>query len=368
MKIYRVGGSVRDELLGRDYKDRDYVVFGASEPEFLQRFPGAKKVGGRACVHIFKGDEYTLADAEDIESDLMQRDLTINAVARDEKGRLIAHPLAFSDIRSRTLRVVSTANFFHDPLRVFRAARFAACLPDFRIHDSLPEAMQQVGEKGMLDNIAAERVGNETLRACAGDRPGNFLRLISGTACLAPWFRELAGAAKIPAGPAPSHDESLIDHLARVMDRMAGLPLGVWMALCHDLGKTGTDPAMWPRHYHHDRIGRETAMDLGWRLKLPRRFVVAGAAAARWHMAAGSYDRLRVSTKVSLLVQLHRLSLVDEMFALAMADKKPDFRSRARADLETLLSVKLPRKYFGLGARSGEILHQLRCEAMAGKG
>ncbi len=367
MKIYRVGGSVRDEFSGRDYKDNVYVVFGASEPEFLQRFPGAKKVGGRVCVYIVKGDEYTLADAADIESDLLQRDLTINAMARDEEGRLVAHPLALSDLQSKTLRPVSKANFFHDPLRVFRAARFAACMPDFRIHDSLPEAMLQVGEKGLLDNIAAERVGNETLRACAGERPGNFLRLISKTACMAPWFRELAGAAQIPAGPAPFHNESLIDHLSQVMDLLSGSTIGVWMALCHDLGKTGTDPAMWPHHHHHDRIGREAALDLGWRLKLPRRFIAAGAAAARRHMVVGNYDRLGVSTKVSLLVQLHKLSLVDEMFALAVADQKADFRSRAGADLEVLLAVKLPRKHCGQGARSGEILHQLRCEAMAGK-
>lgn len=367
MEIYRVGGSVRDELSGRDYKDNDYVVFGASEHEFLERFQGAKKVGGRACVYIVKGDEYTLAGAADIESDLLQRDLTINAMARDEKSRLIAHPLALSDLENKILRPVSTGNFFHDPLRVFRAARFAACMPDFRIHDSLPEAMEQVGKRGLLENIAAERVGNEVLRACGGARPGNFLHLISKTTCMTPWFRELADAAQIPAGPAPFHKESLIDHISRVMDRLSGSTLGVWMALCHDLGKTGTDPAMWPSHYHHDRIGRETALELGWRLKLPRRFTAAGSAAARWHMAAGNYDRLRVSTKVSLLVQLHKLSLVDKMFALAAADQKSDFRSLAKADLKTLLAVKLPLKYCGQGARSGEILHQLRCEAMAGK-
>ena len=368
MRIYRVGGSVRDKLSGRDYKDNDYVVFGASESEFLQRFPGAKKVGSRACVYIVKGDEYTLADTADIESDLLRRDLTINAMARDEKGRLIAHPLALFDLENKILRPVSIENFFHDPLRIFRAARFAACLPDFTIHDSLTEAMKQVGERGVLDKIAAERVGNETLRACAGDRPGNYLRLISRTACMTPWFKELADGARIPAGPAPFHNESLLDHLARAMDRMSGSTLGVWMALCHDLGKTGTDPAMLPRHHNHDRIGRKTALDLGWRLKLPRRFTAAGAAAASRHMTAGNYDNLRVSTKVDLLVQLDKLSLVDEMFTLAMADQKTDFRSRARADLKILLAVKLPRKHCGQGARSGKILHQLRCEALAGKG
>ena len=151
------------------------------------------------------------------------------------------------------------------------------------------------------------------------------------------------------------------------MDTLSGSSLGVWMALCHDLGKAGTDPALWPSHHHHDRIGREAALDLGRRLKLPRRFITAGAAGARWHMAAGNYNRLRVTTKVNLLLQLHKLSLVDEMFALSMADQKPNFRSDARADLEILLAVRLPRKHFGQGARSGEILHQLRCEAMAGK-
>lgn len=364
MKIFRVGGSVRDELLGRKTKDRDYVVFQATEDRFLQHFPGARKVGRKACVYIVGGDEYTLTEAPDITADLLQRDLTINAMARDDAGRLFSHPLALSDLEHKILRPVSEKNFHADPLRIFRAARFTAGLPDFRVHQSLLPVMQAVGQTGRLAGLAAERVGHETRRACHGRQPGNYLRLLSQTGCLSPWFAELQNAKTIPAGPKPVHDGSLLAHTVQVMDSLAGEALEVWMGLCHDLGKTVTPPGRWPHHHDHARAGQALAVAMGHRLKLPRRFILAGAIAARWHMTAGDYDHLRTGTVVHLLTTLHKSFLVEALFSLVAADKGIDFRLQARKDLQTILSVRLPEKHRNRGDRSGEILHHLRCEAI----
>ncbi|HKK33751.1 MAG TPA: tRNA nucleotidyltransferase, partial [Desulfomicrobiaceae bacterium] len=252
MKFYLVGGAVRDELLHRPVQDHDIVVFGADETTFMQRFPNAIKVGKRTGVYIVQGVEYTLSPARSIREDLETRDLTINAMARDNEGKIISRPQALDDLTRGILRPVAAANFVDDPLRAIRAARFAAWFPDFTVHPDLIRAMELVGRSNLLADVAAERVGNEVIKAGRGPRPGRFLELLTRTGLLAPWFLELHRADTVPAGPPPYHTGSLLDHIATVMNRAAPDPDLVWMALCHDLGKAGTDPGQWPRHHHHE--------------------------------------------------------------------------------------------------------------------
>jgi tRNA nucleotidyltransferase (CCA-adding enzyme) len=365
VKIYLVGGAVRDALMGRPVRDCDYVVLGASEADFLARFPGAKRLGHPRFVYIFHGDEYSLAEGMDLQTDLSRRDLTINALARDDSGVIYQHPGALADLNARVLRPVAEKNFFDDPLRVYRAARFAAMFPDFRVSAALTELMRAVAGSGALSGLAAERVGQEVLRACPASQPGRFLALLGNTGALSPWLAELESADTVPAGPAPYHDESLLAHVATVMNRLAGDPLQVWMGLCHDLGKTATDRRQWPSHHRHDRIGEPVADALGRRLKLSNRFIQAGRAAARYHMAAGDYDRLRPGTRVRLLTSLHRQGLAGPLFELVFADKSLDFRRQAAQDLQRMLAVSLPVEHRGDGRRSGMVLHQLRCRALA---
>jgi tRNA nucleotidyltransferase (CCA-adding enzyme) len=366
LNIYLVGGAVRDRLLGRPEQDKDFVVVGASEDEFLNHFPHAKKVGQRHPVYIVGRDEYVLSAASDIQADLLSRDLTINALAQDLGGRIFGHPQARSDLKQAVLRPISEQNFLNDPLRVFRAARLAACLPNFGIHPSLEQVMGSVGGKGGLEGVAAERVGNEVLKACACPQPGRFLTLLACTGTLAPWLDELLRAADIPAGPSAYHSGSLLDHLTEIMNRLAGSALGVWMGLCHDLGKTRTDPQQWPKHHGHDLAGEELALNLGNRLRLPSRYIRAGAVAARWHMVAGRYDQLRPGTKVDLLVMLHKCDLVQELFEVVRADKGRDQVARAQTDMRRILSVRLSGEYREIGPKAGEMLRHLRCRALSG--
>jgi tRNA nucleotidyltransferase (CCA-adding enzyme) len=304
-----------------------------------------------------------------VDEDLTARDFTINAMALDQDGELYTHPRALEDLGARMLRPCSEVSLSDDPLRVFRAARFFAQLPGFKPHPHLWPAMRRMAGSDALADIDAERVGAELRKALEGPRPGVFLRVLSETGCLRPWFDELAAAADIPAGPLPYHDESVLEHTAQVMDRLAGQSeLAVFMGLCHDLGKTLTPADRWPSHHGHDRLGESLAGRLARRLRLPSRMKIAGRAAARWHMIAARYANLRVGSRVDLLTRLHALKLAQEMFALVVADHGEESASlleRAQADLHAILSVRLPKAQRNQGAASGQRLRQLRCEALA---
>jgi tRNA nucleotidyltransferase (CCA-adding enzyme) len=140
------------------------------------------------------------------------------------------------------------------------------------------------------------------------------------------------------------------------------------MALCHDLGKTTTPRETWPRHLGHDTRGEDMALELGARLRLPGKFIRAGALACRLHMKAGRYMAMRPGSRVDLLDRLWREGLFDAMFSLAAADHQDGAALRlqtARRDLDAMLAVHLPESLQNLGAASGERLRLLRCLALA---
>ncbi len=369
MKIHLVGGAVRDLLLGRAVTDRDYLVTGAAPEEFLARHPGARKAGKAFPVYLYKGCEYAWPRGETVEDDLAGRDLTINALALGASpgcaGELRMHPKALSDLKHGILRPASATSLANDPVRAFRAARFAATLPDFSPHPSLLQQMRALDASGALAQIASERVCAETRKALAAPRPGRFLDLLHQGNCLSPWFEELASADAIPAGPPEYHDKSVLGHIRRVMDKLAGDDPAVWMGLCHDLGKTLTPESEWPHHHGHDTRGATLAARLGGRLGLPNRYIKAGELAAALHMKAARYEELRTGSKVDLLMTLHAHNLRERLFKLVAADHDHDYLEQSRRDLDALLAVHLPEKDRNQGAASGEKLRLLRCEVLA---
>lgn len=364
MRIYLVGGAVRDQLRGVEPVDLDYVAVGGDERELRGRVPGLTRVGQDIPVFVRGGAQYTLSEFATIEEDLGSRDLTVNALARSESGEVVAHAQALSDLRDKILRPVAAANFLADPLRAIRAARFAAVFPGFTVHPDLLRAMREVSTKA-LERVAAERVGQEVLKACAAPAPGNFLRILQVGDSLVPWLAEFYGAHLLPAGPPLFHEASVLEHTARVMDRCAGDALGCWMALCHDLGKTVTRRELLPHHHGHEEVGADMAEVLALRLRLPNRFRTAGRLAARWHMAAGRYADLRPSTRVRLLLELDKAGVIRSFFRLVAADQGGESLERALRELSVIKSVRLPEKHRDLGPRSADILLQLRCEALA---
>lgn len=362
MEIFKVGGSVRDKILGRKSSDNDYIIFGADEKELLKALPGIKKVGKKKPVYIFSGDEYIISDFKNIHEDLKSRDLTINALAEDSKGKIFSHENSISDIENKILRPVSQKNYIDDPARVIRAARFAAGFPDFKISQELFDTMKIIGEKNLLKDISPERISKEIIKAFSSPAPQKFIDLLSRTNCLYPWFQEFSPSHEIPAGPFKYHgSNSVLEHTMDIMEKLKGDPTLVWMGFCHDIGKNFTDKEILPVHHDHDSKGEIHAKNLGTRLRMPKKYINAGSTAAKLHMKAGKYQDLRPSTKVRLLLELNKKNILKEMFQLVKADKNINFYETAKRDLGLILKVKLPDNKKGMGKKSGEILFQLQC-------
>lgn len=210
MKIYLVGGAVRDQLLNKTVHEKDYVVVGASVEDMLAL--GFRQVGKDFPVflHPKTGEEYALARTErksaagytgfqvfaapevSLEQDLLRRDLTINAIAQDTEGNLIDPYHGLEDIRQRVLRHVSPA-FIEDPLRVLRVARFAARFAEdgFIVAAETLALLRQISASGELAYLAAERVWRETEKALATDSPHVYWQLLQAANALTPWFSEL---------------------------------------------------------------------------------------------------------------------------------------------------------------------------------
>ena len=207
MKVYLVGGAVRDELLGRRVSERDWVVVGATAAEMLAL--GYRQVGRDFPVflHPETQEEYALARTErktgpghqgfevhaepsvTLDEDLIRRDLTINAMARSSEGELIDPFSGAADLRARKLRHVSDA-FAEDPLRVFRVARFAAVLPSFQVADETQKLMASMAAAGALAELSAERVWAELVKAIAGAAPVRFVEVLRAVGALQPWLPE----------------------------------------------------------------------------------------------------------------------------------------------------------------------------------
>ena len=251
---------MRDLLLGRMPTELDFS-FSGSMDDFLAAHPDAVCVGKSVNVCLWHGRECMPLRGGTLASDLAARDLTINALALDSAGRLHMHPKAVDDLRNKMMRPASPTAFADDPTRIFRLARFASRWPDWRIAREAFEQMRAT-PKTLLAAIPAERVAKEMLKALALPRPARFFRVLAQGDCLSPWFEEHERARYIPAGPVKWHANSVLGHSLRLMDELAGDAMAVWMALCHDLGKIGTDPALLPHHYGHEVRGVPLALTL----------------------------------------------------------------------------------------------------------
>ncbi|MFF7709848.1 multifunctional CCA tRNA nucleotidyl transferase/2'3'-cyclic phosphodiesterase/2'nucleotidase/phosphatase [Pseudomonas sp. NPDC007930] len=242
MQTYKVGGAVRDRLLGRPVTDIDWVVVGASAQQ-MQAL-GYRPVGADFPVflHPSTGEEYALARTErksgrgyggftfhaspevTLEEDLARRDLTINAMAEDAQGQVIDPYHGQQDLQHRLLRHVAPA-FAEDPLRVLRVARFAARYAElgFSVAPATLELMRQLSESGELQALTAERSWKEIARALMEPSPQVFIEVLAACAALPELMPGLAWNAE----------------RAAVLERAAasGQPLPVrWACLLYGLG------------------------------------------------------------------------------------------------------------------------------------
>ncbi len=292
MQVYLVGGAVRDEQLGIPVKERDWCVVGSTPDELIGK--GYKQVGKDFPVflHPETGEEYALARTErktaagyqgfafntspevTIEDDLSRRDLTINAMARDNDGKIIDPYGGMQDIERRLIRHVSDA-FIEDPVRILRAAKFAARFASlgFRIAPETRDLMRQIVANGEADALVPDRVWKETEAALTGPNPRLYFEALRACGALRIVFPEVDALFGVPQ-PAKWHPE--IDtglHTMLVVDEAEKLSDDLevrFAALVHDLGKGTTRLADLPSHPDHERRGKTLIKNMAQRLPLPR--------------------------------------------------------------------------------------------------
>jgi tRNA nucleotidyltransferase (CCA-adding enzyme) len=335
-QLYLVGGAVRDSLMGREPKDRDFVAVGATLDTFQNAFPGSQAVGKSFPVFLVPGlGEVAFARLErklgpyhtdfevlfdptvTLEQDLERRDLTINAIAMRHDGSLIDPFGGASDLGLKVLRHVGPA-FSEDALRVFRLARFAAQL-DFVI---APETMRFAKHVPLSDLTAlpAERVCEEFRKALRSANPRRFIEELERMGVLAMHFPELAHLRVVPAGPPEHHPEGdALTHSLMVLDeavRRTEREDVRLAALFHDLGKSVTPPEKWPSHHDHDNLGVPVVGKACDRLKLPTGLKMAAIVACREHMRVHKFLEMRKGKMVDLVMAADKCSLKAEGLAM----------------------------------------------------
>ena len=354
MQVYLVGGAVRDRLLGRPVKERDWVVVGAS-PEELER-QGFVPVGREFPVflHPQTHEEYALARLErkvapgyrgfttrfspdvTLEEDLRRRDLTINAMAETAAGEIVDPYGGRRDLEARLLRHVSDS-FIEDPVRVLRAARFAARYAElgFHVAEETVALMRSMTESGELTALVPERVWQETERALGETRPDVFFETLRECGALQVIFPELAALYGVPQPPRwhPEVDTGVHVMLALRYAADTGASVTVRFAvLMHDLGKALTAPQRWPSHHGHEEAGVPVIEALCARLKVPNGFRDLAVLTARHHAVVHRAAELRPATVLKLLEAtdaFRRPERFEEMLAACEAD------ARGRTGLDT---------------------------------
>lgn len=321
MQIYVVGGAVRDELLGRPSADRDHVVVGATPEDLLAR--GFRPVGKDFPVFIDprSGEEYALARTErksgrgyhgftfhaapdvTLAEDLARRDLTINAMARDEAGQLIDPYGGSRDLADRVLRHVGPA-FAEDPVRLLRLARFAARFADFTVAPETLELMRGMVADGEVDHLVAERVWQELAKGLMEAEPVRMFEVLRECGALARLLPEVEALFGVPQRADYHPEIDTGSHTMMVVAQAArrGYVLPVRFAvLTHDLGKALTPADILPRHIGHEERSVRLVEQLTARLRVPADCRELALLMARHHGNIHRAGDLCAATIVGLL-------------------------------------------------------------------
>jgi tRNA nucleotidyltransferase (CCA-adding enzyme) len=323
MKVYLVGGAVRDQLLGLPVHEKDWVIVGTTPEELLKN--NFKQVGRDFPVflHPKTKEEYALARTErklapgyygfecnfsssvTLEEDLARRDLTINAIARDDQGTLIDPYNGQQDLNNKCLRHVSPA-FVEDPVRVLRVARFAARFHHlgFRLANETRALMYAMVKKGELAYLVAERVWQEWQKSLTEKNPEQFILVLRECDALRVVLPELNNLFGVPntSRHHPEIDSGV--HTLMVLEaasRSSSDPVLRFAALIHDLGKAITPISLWPKHPGHDEAGVPVIMALCTRLRIPNEYRTLAIMVARFHLKIHRLLELDAKVVISIL-------------------------------------------------------------------
>ena len=305
MKVYEVGGMVRDKFLGVEPKDYDYCVVGSTLEEMLEK--GFTQVGKEFPVFIHPNTkcEYALARTErktgnkhtdfefdfnkdvTIEEDLARRDFTCNAIAIDTDTKEVIDPFnGREDIKNQILRVVREDTFAEDPLRVIRLARFSAQL-NFRIDFMTLHICRCMVEDGMIDHLTPERIFGEFEKALHTKYFSNFIKCMDWTKALDVILPEFTTLKVVPEIETHHPEKNTFAHTlltleyADKMDYPAYVKFGL---LLHDIGKILTPDDIRPHHYGHEEAGLDLIDKICDRLKVPNDYRKFAKQSCKYHM------------------------------------------------------------------------------------
>ena len=380
MKIYAVGGSIRDQLLGIVSKDKDYVVVGSTPEEMTSL--GFKSVGRDFPVflHPRTHEEYALARTErkisrgyhgfnffyapdvTLEEDLARRDFTINAMAREVKqdgslSELLVDPYhGQQDLAQALLRHVSPA-FVEDPVRILRCARFAARFANFSIAKETVSLMQHMVQTGEVDALVPERIWQELARGLMEDKPSRMFEVLRSVNALSRIFPEIENLFGVPQNIKhhPEVDTGL--HVMMVLDQASkdrlSLP-GRFAALMHDVGKGKTPIEHWPRHPDHEQRGVQLIDEACQRLRVPKACHDIARIVAREHG------------------QIHRSMDFNAEQIVQLLERCDAFRKPERFDLILKVCIADARGRLGCAEQAYPQAQRLRralkaCEALDSK-
>lgn len=327
MQIYLVGGAVRDQLLHLPVKDRDWLVVGATPEQLIEQ--GYHQVGKDFPVFLDPKtkEEYALARTErksgqgytgficdfspdiTLEQDLLRRDLTINAIAQDEKGKLYDPYNGIKDLENRILRHISPA-FAEDPLRVLRVARFAARFAHlgFKIAPETLKLMRQLTKQGEISHLTAERVWLETEKALNEKNPEVYFEILRNVGALNVLMPELDTLYGVPNPPQHHPEIDSFVHTMLVLQQTVLLTENTelnksavrFAAVCHDLGKAFSPKSILPHHYGHEQKGIQPTRDICNRFKLPTYYKELAELSCQYHTHVHKAFELRAETIVKL--------------------------------------------------------------------
>lgn len=360
MKIYLVGGAVRDQLLNIPVKDKDWLVVGATPQQLIEK--GYQQVGKNFPVFLnpITKEEYALARTErksasgytgfvcdfspniTLDQDLIRRDLTINAIAQDLEGNIYDPYQGQIDLKNRVLRHVSPA-FSEDPLRVLRVARFAAryYYLGFKIAKETFHLMKELSQGKELLHITPERIWIETEKALLEKNPEIYFSVLKDVGALEVLFPEINALSGIP-NPKKYHPE--IDsfvHTMLVLQQAVKLTedttynkLAIrFAALCHDLGKGLTPKNIHPHHYGHEKLGITPIRNLCNRINIPNYLKELAILTCEYHTHIHKTFELNPKTILMLFNKLdiwRKLQRFKEIILVCVAD------TRGRTGFETV--------------------------------
>ncbi len=329
MRRYRVGGCVRDRLLGLPVNDIDWVVTGATEKQMLSL--GYKSIGKDFPVflHPESRQEYALARSErktgpgyrgfeinaapetSIEQDLLRRDLTINAMAEDEDGNIVDPHGGRQDLEDCCLRHVSEA-FAEDPVRVLRVARFAARYHrlGFTIATETRELIHAIGESGELSALVAERVWSELARALDENDPQVFFTSLRNCGVLDLLFPEIAALFGVPQTEKYHPEIDTGVHLMMALQQSALLGFDNetrFAVLMHDLGKATTPAKLLPGHHGHEARGKKLVQAFCKRWRSPKSHKELALITTEFHSHVHRAPELKPATVLKLMTRADSL-------------------------------------------------------------